>query len=131
VPLAGDPAARRHPRRERRRRWSSATTAVSEPVNAIGAIDERLDGWIALAVKRGMIGGLHGELFHVPTRGRIAADAVLIAGMGVPGSFNEDRLRSLMANVALGTGALGMTAVATVLVGAGEGSLDPERRCAR
>jgi pimeloyl-ACP methyl ester carboxylesterase len=97
------------------------------PVNAIGAIDERLDGWIALAVKRGMIGGLHGELFHVPTRGRIAAEAVLIAGMGTPGSFNEDRLRSLMANVALGTGALGMKQVATVLVGAGEGSLEPDR----
>jgi pimeloyl-ACP methyl ester carboxylesterase len=98
-----------------------------EPVNAIGAIDERLDGWIGLAVKRGMIGGLHGELFHVPTRGRIAAGAVLIAGMGTPGTFNEDRLRSLMANVALGTGALGMKRIATVLVGAGEGSLDPDR----
>ena len=98
-----------------------------EPVNAIGAIDERLDGWIGLAVKRGMIGGLHGELFYVPTRGRIAAEAVLIAGMGTPGAFNEDRLRSLMANVALGTGALGMKRIATVLVGAGEGSLEPDR----
>ena len=98
-----------------------------EPVNAIGAIDERLDGWIGLAVKRGMIGGLHGELFYVPTRGRIAAEAVLIAGMGTPGAFNEDRLRSLMANVALGTGALGMKRVATLLIGAGEGSLEPDR----
>lgn len=98
-----------------------------EPVNAIGAIDERLDGWIGLAVKRGMIGGLHGELFHVPTRGRIAAGAVLIAGMGTPGAFNEDRLRSLMANVALGAGALGMKQIATLLVGAGEGSLEPDR----
>jgi len=34
-----------------------ATARGLEPVNAIGAIDERLDGWIALAVKRGMIGG--------------------------------------------------------------------------
>lgn len=98
-----------------------------EPVNAIGAIDERLDGWIGLAVKRGMIGGLHGELFYVPTRGSIAAEAVLIAGMGTPGAFNEDRLRSLMANVALGTGALGMKRVATLLIGAGEGSLEPDR----
>ena len=98
-----------------------------EPVNAIGAIDERLDGWIGLAVKRGMIGGLLGELFYVPTRGRIAAEAVLIAGMGTPGVFNEDRLRSLMANVALGTGALGVKRVATLLIGAGEGSLEPDR----
>jgi len=97
-----------------------------EPVNAIGALDERLGGWISLAVKRGMVGGHLGEVFLVPARGRIGADAVVVAGMGTPGAFNEDALRVLMTNVAMGAAALGMTGIATVLVGAGQGNLDPE-----
>jgi pimeloyl-ACP methyl ester carboxylesterase len=97
-----------------------------EPVNAIGALDARLGGWISLAVKRGMVGGHLGEVFLVPARGCIGAEAVVIAGMGTPGAFNEDALRVLMTNVAMGTAALGMTGFATVLVGAGEGNLDPE-----
>ena len=97
-----------------------------EPVNAIGALDERLGGWISLAVKRGMVGGHLGEVFLVPARGRLGADAVVVAGMGTPGAFNEDALRVLMTNVAMGAAALGMTGIATVLVGAGQGNLDPE-----
>lgn len=97
-----------------------------EPVNAIGALDERLGGWISLAVKRGMVGGHLGEVFLVPARGRLGADAVVVAGMGTPGAFNEDALRVLMTNVAMGAAALGMRGIATVLVGAGQGNLDAE-----
>jgi pimeloyl-ACP methyl ester carboxylesterase len=104
------------------------------PANALGALDRRLGNWISLAVKRGMIGGNLGELLLVPTRGRrtpagkrVAAAMVVVAGMGDDGTFTEDRLRVLMTNVAMGVGALGVKSLATVLVGAGEGNLDPGR----
>jgi hypothetical protein len=96
-----------------------------DPVNAIGALDARLGGWISLAVKRGMVGGQLGEVFLVPARGHVAADAILIAGMGEPGAFNEDALRVLLTNVAMAAGALGLSSIASVLVGAGEGNLAP------
>ena len=97
------------------------------PINAIGAIDRRLNGWISLAVKRGMIGGSLGETFFVPSNGAIAAGAVVVAGMGAPGTFTEDRLRTLVTNVTMGAGALGFRSFATLLIGAGEGNLAPDK----
>jgi len=93
------------------------------PVRGLGAVDARLDGWISLAVRQGMIGGTLGETFYVPGAGRIGAGGVVVAGMGEFGTFNEDRLRILMTNVAMGAGALGIETLATLLVGAGEGNL--------
>ena len=49
----------------------------------MGALDERLGGWISLAVKRGMVGGHLGEVFLVPARGRLGADAVVTSALGV------------------------------------------------
>ena len=93
------------------------------PVRGLGAVDARLDGWISLAVRQGMIGGTLGETFYVPGAGRIGAGGLVIAGMGEFGTFNQDRLRILMTNVAMGAGALGIESLATLLVGAGEGNL--------
>jgi pimeloyl-ACP methyl ester carboxylesterase len=95
-----------------------------EPVNAIGAIDEAMGHWITRAVKRGMISGQLGETFFVPSRGKVAADGVVIAGMGDYGQFNAVVLRRLMANVAIGAAALGLSRMSTVLIGAGEGAID-------
>ena len=95
-----------------------------QPVNAIGAIDAALDHWIARAVKQQMISGALGETFFVPTFGRIAAGGVVIGGMGEFGRFGPADLRLLMANVAIGAGAMGYPSIATVVVGAGGGSLD-------
>ena len=95
-----------------------------EPVNAIGAIDKAMGGWISRAVKRGMISGQLGETFYVPSGGRVKADGVVVAGMGDYGQFSPIALRRLMANVAIGSAALGLTSLSTVLVGAGEGAMD-------
>jgi pimeloyl-ACP methyl ester carboxylesterase len=92
------------------------------PVNAIGAIDAALKHWVARAVKQQMISGTLGETFFVPTFGRIAADSVVIGGMGEFGRFGPADLRLLMTNVAIGAGAMGYPSLATVVVGAG--SLD-------
>jgi hypothetical protein len=94
------------------------------PVNAIGAIDLALGGWITRAVKRGMISGQLGETFYVPARGAVGAEGVVVAGMGDFGRFSSAALRQLMANVAIGAAALGLSTIASVLVGAGEGALD-------
>lgn len=95
-----------------------------QPVNAIGTIDRALNGWITRAVNRGMISGQLGETFFIPTKGRIAADGVVVAGMGDYGRFNPWALRQLTANIAIGAAALGLTSIASVLVGAGDGALD-------
>ncbi|HVG05525.1 MAG TPA: M17 family peptidase N-terminal domain-containing protein, partial [Burkholderiaceae bacterium] len=96
------------------------------PTNAIGAIDKRLDGWITRAVRQGMIAGTLGETFYVPTAGRLAAESVIVAGMGEFGRFGASDLRLVMSNVAQGAGALGYSTIATVLVGAGNGNLNRE-----
>jgi hypothetical protein len=89
-----------------------------------GAINRRMDDWIGRAVKRGMISGQVGETSYVPTEGSgVRAKGVVVAGMGDYGHFSGAALRVIMANVAQGASALQLDAVATVLVGAGEGNL--------
>ena len=97
-----------------------------KPANAIGAIDEKLDGWIARAVKRGMISGQVGETFYVPVKDQLPAGGVVIAGMGEYGQFSASALFRVMANVAQGAAALNLEEIGSVLVGAGEGSLNVE-----
>ncbi|MET0292834.1 MAG: CHAT domain-containing protein [Steroidobacteraceae bacterium] len=98
-----------------------------KPVNAIGAVDRKLDGWLDRAIRRGMISGQVGETFFVPVRGKaLAAQGVIVAGMGDYGSFKSSSLRRLMANVAQGASALQIREVGTVLIGAGEGGMTAE-----
>ena len=99
-----------------------------KPVNAIGAIDQRLNKWISLAVQRGMISGHVGETFIVPTEGRgVGAQAVIVAGMGDFGRFSADSLREIMANVAQAAAALRRSEVSSVLIGAGEGNMSVDQ----
>jgi hypothetical protein len=94
------------------------------PVRAVGALDQALEFWISRAVKRGMIGGGLGEVFLIPNaRKSLAANAVILAGMGDYGHFNREDLDLLFANVTYGVTALGWREFATVVVGSGEGSL--------
>lgn len=96
------------------------------PINAIGAIDARLGGWISRAVRQGMIAGTLGETAFVPSGGRLGADAAVVAGMGDFGRFGASDVRLIMSNVAQGASALGYSSIATVLVGAGDGNLSRE-----
>jgi pimeloyl-ACP methyl ester carboxylesterase len=98
------------------------------PVRAVGALDEALQFWISKAVKRGMIGGGLGEVFLIPhTQKSLAANAVILAGMGEYGRFNREDLDLLFANVTYGVTALGWNEFATVIVGSGEGNLSLEQ----
>jgi pimeloyl-ACP methyl ester carboxylesterase len=94
------------------------------PVRAVGALDQALDYWISKAVKRGMIGGGLGEVFLIPNVEKaLAANAVILAGMGEYGRFNREDLNLLFANVTYAVTALGWREFATVVVGSGEGNL--------
>ena len=98
------------------------------PVRAVGALDQALEFWISKAVKRGMIGGGLGEVFLIPnTQKSIAADTVILAGMGEYGRFNREDLDLLSANVTYGVTALGWREFATVVIGSGEGNLSLEQ----
>ncbi|MBX3332120.1 MAG: CHAT domain-containing protein [Nitrospira sp.] len=98
------------------------------PVRAVGALDEALDFWISKAVKHGMIGGRLGEVFLIPNAQKsLAANAVILAGMGEYGRFNREDLDLLFANVTYGVTALGWHEFSTVVVGSGEGNLSMEQ----
>jgi CHAT domain-containing protein/cytosol aminopeptidase family protein len=97
-------------------------------VRAVGALDKALKFWISKAVKRGMIGGSLGEVFLIPNAQKtIAAQAVILAGMGEYGRFNREDLDLLFANVTYGVTAMGWHEFATVVVGSGEGNLSLEQ----
>lgn len=96
----------------------------TKPINALGAIDQALGGWISQATSFSMIGGDLGRLFFIPiTKGQIAAGAVLLGGMGEEGKFGEDDLRYLALNVTYAISTLGEKNFASLLVGAGKGNL--------
>ncbi|MCW5800410.1 MAG: CHAT domain-containing protein [Nitrospira sp.] len=98
------------------------------PVRAVGALDHALEFWISKAVKRGLIGGGVGEVFLIPnTQKALAADTVILAGMGEYGRFNREDLDLLFANVTYGITALGWREFATVVIGSGEGNLSLEQ----
>ncbi|MEQ1848418.1 MAG: M17 family peptidase N-terminal domain-containing protein, partial [Nitrospira sp.] len=98
------------------------------PIRAVGALDQALEFWISKAVKRGIIGGGLGEVFLIPnTHQTLAADNVILAGMGEPGRFNREDVDLLFTNVTYGVTALGWRTVATVVVGSGAGNLSLEQ----
>lgn len=97
------------------------------PGSALGVLNSAVNHWIARACDQGMIGGGLGEIFFVPVRPKqIAADTILLAGMGESGRFSYNDLRYLSMNVCYGLSALNMRRFATVLIGSGEGNLDLE-----
>lgn len=98
------------------------------PIRAVGALDQALELWISKAVKRGIIGGGLGEVFLIPnTHKALAADNVILAGMGEYGRFNREDVDLLFANVTYGVTALGWHTFATIVVGSGEGNLSVEQ----
>lgn len=98
------------------------------PVRAVGALDQALEFWISKAVKRGMIGGGLGEVFLIPNVHKsLAANTVILAGMGEYGRFNREDLELLFANVTYAVIALEWREFATVVVGSGEGNLSLEQ----
>lgn len=116
-------------------------TQLSSPVVVVGhykgvaaahaesGLDRALCGWISTAGRHSMIGAELGQVFFIPTRcggverKGVAADAVLLAGMGDEGRFSRHDLRFLMFNVTYAISKLGISEFGTVLIGSGAGNL--------
>ena len=101
---------------------------VKIPSGATGAIDIALDGLISsFVIAREGFDGKFGKMYLLPTYGRIAAEKVLIVGLGKSKDFTPNRLRELSAKVIKKCRKIGNAKkVISVLHGAGIGGYDPE-----
>lgn len=105
---------------------------VKIPAGATGAIDVALDGLISkfIIAKEGF-DGKFGKMYLLPTYGKIAAEKVLLVGLGKDKDFTPNRLRELSAKIIKKCRKMGNAKkVISVLHGAGIGGYDPEI-CAR
>lgn len=97
------------------------------PINALGALDQALGFWISQAGKKSMMSAELGHVFFIPVRQKqIAAESLLLAGMGEEGKFTRYDLRYLMSNVTYAISALDEASFATLLIGSGAGNLNEE-----
>lgn len=101
---------------------------VKIPAGATGSIDIALDGLISkFVIAREGFDGKFGSMYVLPTNGRIAAEKVLIVGMGKVKEFTPNRLRELAAKVIKKCQKMcNAKKVISVLHGAGIGGYDPE-----
>ena len=98
------------------------------PAGATGAIDIALDGLISkfIIAKEGF-DGKFGKMYLLPTYGKIAAEKVLLVGLGKNKDFTPNRLRELSAKIIKKCRKMGNAKkVISVLHGAGIGGYDPE-----
>ena len=96
------------------------------------AFDRQIDSWLTLALYCGMIGSGLGEVFLVNLEqsqkaGKVAADNLLLVGLGEPGHFGADDLRFLMANLTFGVKVMGHNHLSTGLIGTHRNELPIDR----
>ncbi len=105
---------------------------VKIPAGATGAVDNALDGLISkFVIAKEGFSGKFGEIYIVPSYGKIAAEKVLIVGLGKNKDFNLNRLREVSEKVIKKCQKLNNAKkIISVLHGAGIGGFDPEQ-CAK
>lgn len=59
----------------------------------VAAFDRQLNGEITKALKRGVFSGELKQTLHIPSSGRIAADNVIVVGLGDRKGFDQEKLR--------------------------------------
>lgn len=101
---------------------------VKIPSGATGAIDIALDGLISkFVIAKEGFDGKFGKMYLLPTYGKIAAEKVLVVGLGKNKDFTPNRLRELSAKIIKKCKKMGNARkVISVLHGAGIGGYDPE-----
>ncbi|MDA0677124.1 MAG: leucyl aminopeptidase [Chloroflexi bacterium] len=107
---------------------------VRKPGGATGAIDQALGGVISKLIEAGEITGSSGEItvLHTAALGAgagsnlpVAAERVLVAGLGKQDGFGYEQIRTISAQVARKLRSLKVSSAATIVHGAGIGGLDP------
>ncbi len=101
---------------------------VTAPTGAAGAVDSALDGLISELISDSEICGLEGELLliHTPNSAypNFKPSRVLVAGLGSSENFNVDNVREISAGVIRKLREVGVKNAATIVHGAGIGTLD-------
>jgi leucyl aminopeptidase len=96
------------------------------PGGATAVADKALDGAISDLIKRGEIKGKAGEVAIIHTLGKLPSRIVAVAGLGKKEDFNLDRVRKVAGDFSRSLRRLNCRRVATILHGAGTGSLETE-----
>lgn len=107
---------------------------VRVPGGATGAVDQALGGLITRLIQSGEITGASGEITVIHTGAinsssstPIAAERVLVAGLGKSDGFDYDSIRTTSAAVARKLNQLKVKSAASIVHGAGIGGLESGR----
>jgi leucyl aminopeptidase len=104
---------------------------VTQPSGATGAIDQALSGAISHLISTGDFTGKPSQTSVLyPPAGQtatIVAPRVIVVGLGKRDDFTLDKVRQASATAARRARDLGVKRLATIVHGAGVGSIDPQR----
>ncbi|HEU5316978.1 MAG TPA: leucyl aminopeptidase [Chloroflexota bacterium] len=102
---------------------------TSEPAGATGAVDQALSGAISRLIATGDFTGKPNQtavLYPSPDQ-QLKAPRVIVVGLGKRDDFTLDKVRQASAAAARRARDLGIKRLATIVHGAGTGSIDPSR----
>jgi len=97
---------------------------VTQPRGATGAVDQALNGAISELISTGDFTGKPGEMATLYSRGAIAAQRVLVVGLGESQKFNQEAIREASGVVAKRAEQLNIKTLATIVHGGGIGGMD-------
>ncbi len=97
---------------------------VGHPGGATGAVDAALGHQITAMIATGDITGRFKEVNVFPSFDRIPGNRVMVVGLGKRDDFTLDRVREVSAAAAVKVRDMGLRTFATIVHGAGVGSLD-------
>jgi leucyl aminopeptidase len=99
---------------------------VKQPGGAAAAVDKALGGAVSQLIDQAAIKGKLGEVTIIHTLGKLPARIVATAGLGKKEEFNLDKVRRVAGDFSRLLRKSNCHKVATVLHGAGTGSIEPE-----
>lgn len=99
---------------------------VDQPGGATGAVDREMGGLISDLMASGEIRGKEGEVTILHTKGKIAPERVLVIGLGKQSAFDINAIRAAGALACQTLKRIGVQKAATIIHGAGAGSIDIE-----
>ena len=100
---------------------------IKRPDGATGAVDQALDGTISKLIAKGDIKGKLNEVTLIHTMGKLGPERIVVVGLGKQEGFTYDSIRGVMAVTCRLLRKLGAKRVATIVHGAGAGSIDAEK----